>query len=379
MRVGIDATFAAQPRIVGISRFVVNLIRELAEIDTPHHYELFYRPRALRQANRFWRPPDPRFRTRLLAAPLTLASLRCLDVYHSTYQWLPRWTGGVPLVGTLHDVFYLSRPEMGSRRTRERAQARYRDVADRSRLIVTLSDYSRQEIVNRLGVEAGRVRVVPLAADAGYAPRPAAEVARARAAWNLSRPYVLFAGGFGRRKNATGAVRAFARAANRLPADVVLAVSGTGGPLEEETRTLARGSGIDGRVRFLGFVPEADYPSLMSGCALFFLPTLLEGFGLPALEAMACGAAVITASTTSMPEVCGDAALLVDPEDEAAMAEALVELYHDGDQRERLRRRGIERAAGFTWRAVGEEMVRIYEEVGAVRTGSPQSEESSRK
>jgi len=362
MRIGIDATFAAQQRIVGISRFAVNLVRGLAALETPHRFELFYRPRALRQPNRFWHPDDPRFRSHLLAFPLTLASFRGLDVYHSTYQWLPRWTGRAAVVGTLHDVFYLSRPDLGSARTRARAAARYRDVAARAGVIVTLSEYSKGEIVRCLGVEPTRIRVVPLAAEESYAPRPADEVARVRAAYGLDAPYVLFAGGFARRKNAPAAVAAFARALPRLPAGVLLALSGGGGPLAAETRTQVERLGLGARVRFLGFVPDADYPALMSGCLLFFLPTLLEGFGLPALEAMACGAAVLTSSTTCMPEVCGDAARLADPQDEAALADALADLCRDPDQRALLARRGRERASSFTWRRVAETMLAIYEE-----------------
>ena len=363
MRVGIDATPAAQERIVGISRFVVNLARELSRLPGAERYHLFYRPRALRQPRRFWHPDDPRFSARLLLFPTTLASFRGLDVYYSTYQWLPRYCGPMPIVGTLHDIVYLSRPEIGSRRTRERAQARYRDVAERSKLIVTLSEFSKNEIVRLLGVEPARVRVVPLAAEVGYAPQTSERVDAVRRRYGLAGPYVLFAGGFARRKNATGAVRAFARAVARLPSDVSLALSGGGGPLEGEVRELVEKAGIAKRVRMLGFVSDDDYPALMSGCLLFFLPTLLEGFGLPALEAMACGAPVLASSTTSLPEVCGDAAVLVDPGDEGALADALIALADDAGRRESLRRAGIRRAAGFSWRRVAETLFSIWREV----------------
>lgn len=362
MRIGIDATLAAQARIVGISRFVVNLIAQLAEMPAANRYELFYRPRALRQPRRFWQPDDPRFATHLLAAPLTWATMAPLDVFFGTYQWLPRHCGRGAVVGTLHDIVYLSRTDLGSRRTRERAQARYRDVAARSKLIVTLSQYSKDEIVRLLGVDAGRVRILPLAAEPHYAPQSAERVAEVRQRLGLEKPYVLFAGGFARRKNAVGAVRAFARALPDLPADVGLVVGGGGGPLEDEVRSILRNESLESRVSLIGYVDDDDYPALMSGCLLFFLPTLLEGFGLPALEAMACGAPVLTSSTTSVPEVCGDAAVLADPEDEAALARALVELCADAARRDELRRRGIERAKLFSWRRVAETMLDVWNE-----------------
>ena len=362
MRVGIDATLAAQERIVGISRFVVNVVEQLAQIPGPERYDLFYRPRALRQPRRFWHPDDPRFHARLLCFPLTLASFRRLDVYCSTYQWLPHYCGPAPIVGMLHDIVYLSRPDLGSRRTRERAQARYRDVAARSTLVATLSEYSKAEIVRHLGVAPERVRVVPLAAEASYAPQAPERVAEVRRRFGLQQPYVLFAGGFARRKNASGAVRAFARALPQLPPDLCLALSGAGGPLQDEALALVRDAGLAERVKRLGYVPDEDYPALMSGCEVFFLPTLLEGFGLPLLEAMACGAAVLSSSTTSVPEVCGDAAVLVDPEDDAALAEALAALVADAPRRQELRRLGFERAAQFSWQRTAEILLSVCRE-----------------
>jgi len=367
VKVGIDVTPAAQARIVGISRFAVNLVEQLARDPVQDRYELFYRPRALRQPRRFWHPPDPRFGSHLLCFPLTLASMRGLDVYSSTYQWLPRYCGGAAIVGMLHDIVYLSLPELGSRRTRERAQARYRDVAARSTLIVTLSEFSKREIVRLLGVQPERVRVVPLAAEPSYAPQDDSRISDVRRRFGLERRYILFAGGFGRRKNATGAIRAFAAALPRLPDDVVLALSGGGGPLAGETQELAHRAGLAGRVKLLGYVPDDDYPALMSGCLVFFLPTLLEGFGLPALEAMACGAPVLSSSTTSVPEVCGDAALLVDPVDESALATGLAELCRDAALRESLRHRGIERAAQFSWRRVAGQIHDVFREAAKRR------------
>jgi glycosyltransferase involved in cell wall biosynthesis len=365
MRIGIDATLAAQENIVGISRFVVNLIAELAHIPSPNRYDLFYRPRALtlrRDRMMRFQPTDPRFATHLLAPPFTFASMARLDVYYGTYQWLPRYCGRATIVGTLHDIVYLSRTDLGSQRTRARAQARYRDVAARSKLIVTLSQYSKDEIVRLLGVDPGRVRIVPLAAEAHYVPQPAERIAEVRLSHGLEQPYILFAGGFGRRKNAAGAVRAFARALPDLPADVCLAISGGSGPLEQEVRDLLGSPELAARVHLIGYVADENYPALMSGCLAFFLPTLLEGFGLPALEAMACGAAVVTSSTTSVPEVCGDAALLVDPEDEAALASALVRVCGDTALRERLGALGLERAKLFSWSQVAETMLAIWGE-----------------
>jgi glycosyltransferase involved in cell wall biosynthesis len=362
MRIGIDATVSAQTRIVGISRFIVNLVANLADVDPEGQYYLFYRPRALKRPQCIWRPANARFHIRILQEPFNRRLFRSLDVFHATYQRLPAYRDVVPYLGSLHDIFYLSQPEMGSQRTRERWKARYRDVAERSRLVMTLSEFSKGEIIRLLDVPADKVRVVPLAAGPGYVPRDARSVAAVRQRYGLEQPYILYGGGFGRRKNVVGALRAFARALPRLPEDLCFAISGTGGPMEGEARAFVQSAALAARVRFLGFVADADYPGLMTGSVLYFFPSLLEGFGLPALEAMACGAPVVTASTTSLPEVCGDAAVLVDPSDDAPMAEALVEVVRNETLRTALRQKGLDRAQLFTWRRVAEMMVGLYTE-----------------
>ncbi len=363
MRIGIDATTAAQTRIVGISRFIVNLVANLVEVDPRSEYYLFYRPRALKRPQCIWRPHNDRFHIRILQEPFNRRLLRSLDVFHATYQRLPAYHDLVPYLGSLHDIFYMSQPEMGSPRTRQRWQARYRDVAVRSRLIMTLSEFSRSEIVRLLGIEAERVRVVPLAASPGYVPQAESTVAALRRRYGLEQPYILFGGGFGRRKNAVGALRAFAVALPRLPPDVCFALSGSGGPQESEARALIRAAGLGSRIKLLGFVADEDYPGLMTGSLLYFFPSLLEGFGLPALEAMSCGAPVVTSSTTSLPEVCGEAARLVDPSSDAEMADALVEVAGNQTLREQLGQQGLRRAQHFTWRRVAESILGLYREI----------------
>ena len=363
LKIGLDATVVAQNRIVGISRFVVNLVANLAESDPAGEYFLCYRPRALKRPHRIWKPDDPRFHVRILQEPFNRGLFRSLDAFHATYQRLPRYRDLTPYLGTLHDIFYMSQPEMGSRGTRKRSHARYVDVAQRSALIMTLSEFSKSEIVRLLGVDARRVRVVPLAASSNYAPIDAAQAARTRARYGLERPYILFGGGAGRRKNLVGALQAVALAIPKLPTDLCFAVTGSGGPLESAARELVRSAQLSDRVAFLGFIPDDDYPALMNGCTLFFFPSLLEGFGLPALEAMSCGAPVVTSSTTSLPEVCGDAALLVDPADVPAMAGALVEGARAPSLREELGRRGRARAGEFSWRRVAQQTLDLYREL----------------
>lgn len=363
MKIGIDATVVAQRHIVGISRFITQLVLNLAQVDSTNDYYLCYRARALKRPHLIWRPRHPRFHVRFFQGALNRRLFRKLDVFHATYQRLPAHEGLVPYICTLYDLFFLSCPDMVSAHAHERWGARYRDVAARSQLIMTVSEFSKGEIVRLLAVDPQRVQVVPLAASPNYVPQEPGVVARLLERYGFAHPYILFGGGSDPRKNILGALRAFAIARPHLPVDLQLVISGTAGACEDAARTLVREAGLSERVRFLGFVPDADYPGLMRGSLLYFFPSLFEGFGLPALEAMACGTPVVASSTTSLPEVCGDAAVLVDPADAAQMADALVELASNETLQHELRQRGLRRARQSTWRQVAERTLALYSRV----------------
>ena len=168
-----------------------------------------------------------------------------------------------------------------------------------------------------------------------------------RSRYGISGPYILYVGNFRPHKNLPRLIRAFAALDAPLRSRHVLLLAGGDRANRPALEVLARGLGVADRVVFTGQVHDADLPVLYSECALFVLPSLEEGFGLPALEAMACGAAVVAADRAAIPEVVGDAGLLVDPEDEAAIAAAMTRVLSNPELRESLRRRGLERAREF--------------------------------
>jgi glycosyltransferase involved in cell wall biosynthesis len=177
--------------------------------------------------------------------------------------------------------------------------------------------------------------------------------------------YFLYIGTVQPRKNLVRLIDGFAQAvkgcagSSPLPRDLLLVIAGKRGWLTETIEQRAASAGIAERVRFTGYVDDADLPALLSGSHAFVFPSLYEGFGMPVLEAMACGAPVLTSTTSSLPEVAGDAALLVDPHDTQAIASALARLADDATLCDELRRRGRERAAHFTWERCAEETFRV--------------------
>src|SRR5262245_15635555 len=210
-------------------------------------------------------------------------------------------------------------------------------VAHKARIIITNSEYSKWEIVRCLGICEDRIRVTPLAASPEFKPTVRRQ---------LGKPYMLYVGNLEPRKNLERLIEAFARMPH-TEHDLVIVGNRwyRGGAAEEKARSL----GLNGRVKFMGYVPRQDLPAWFSGATAFVYPSLLEGFGLPVVEAMACGAPVITSNNSSMREVAGEAAILVDPRNVQQMTDALTRVVEDDRTREEFSTKGLSRAAEFSW------------------------------
>jgi len=223
-------------------------------------------------------------------------------------------------------------------------------VAKRARLIITNSEYSKWEIVRYLGVSEDCIRVTPLAASKAFKPMKTNHVGD---------PYFLYVGNLEPRKNLERLIEAFSRIPQKQHRLIVVGNRlYRGGAAEAKARAL----GVRDRVEFMGYVPREDLPLLFSGATAFVYPSLLEGFGLPIVEAMACGAPVITSNNSAMKEVAADAALLVDPNKTAEITDALARMADDACLRQGLTARGLERAAQFSWDKTAELTLAAYRE-----------------
>ena len=300
------------------------------------------------------------------AAPVAAADLAGVDVYHSPYYPLPGRLGRasrrhgrasrLPRVLTAHDLIALRHPGWFDPHTPVMVRRIVRSLTPDD-WVLAVSESTRRDLLNeRPDLDPARVRVTPLAAGPQFRPcdDPAA-LAAARAKFGLPPDgrYLLALNTLEPRKNTDGVVRAFAAlAAEPGLADVRLVLAGGKGwkfgPLLALVDALP--AGVRGRVHVSGFVPDADLPPLYAGAAAFAYPSHSEGFGLPPLEAMACGTPVVTGDNSSLPEVVGDAGLLVPSADDDALAGALRRLLVDGGLRADLARRSLARAATFSWR-----------------------------
>jgi glycosyltransferase involved in cell wall biosynthesis len=296
-----------------------------------------------------------------------------VDLFHIPY-YAPPLILRSPTIITIPDVIQLRSPLYRDSIPFNRRL--YLDLiahaARKASLIITISQHARQEIVDTLKVSPDRIRVIYQAAGRDFAPitDPAA-LAETRARYGLGERYILYLGGLERRKNVLQVVRAFA-ALYRQSDDphLQLLIAGDpdkrSGPLYPDPRPVAAELGITQQIIYR-FVEEEDKATIYSGASLFVFPSLYEGFGLTPLEAMSCGTPVICSNSTSLPEVVGDAAISLDPNDTQAWAEAMNGVLNNGALQADLRARGLRQATRFSWHKTAAETLAVYEEAIAQR------------
>jgi glycosyltransferase involved in cell wall biosynthesis len=334
---------AARGRISGVERLAREVISRLPVI-SPGSYVVATPPQALaHRAGHAWEQ---------LALPAHARRLHAAAIY-SPANVAPLLSPRNVVV--LHDVAVLRHPEYFSRAYSVAHRLLEAACARRAHALVTVSEFSRREIAELLAVSPERITVIPNGVDARFAPD--VDTAAVRSAYRIERPYVLTVATADARKNLT-LLATVARALRARQIDLLWAGA--------SRRHLSGGAEPDG-VRQLGYVPEQHLPALYAGAAAFVLPSRYEGFGLTCLEAMACGTPVVAADRTALPETCGDAALLIDPDDEDAFVAAVLTACTAQSTGDTLTRAGLARAREFSWERTAE---RTDELLRRVRDGS---------
>ena len=294
--------------------------------------------------------------------PLLLKSLRANGpaLYHSPYYVMPYRTG-LPTLLTFYDVIPLKFPQSVPARARlffRLAASLALRAADH---VAAISDASRSDLITCFSVPASKISVTPLAAGPQYRPQPASEVGRVREKYHLPENFLLYLGINKPHKNLSALIDAYAQVASRNAPQLVIA--GAWDNRYPQSQQHAQSHRLDDAVRFLGPVNERDLPALYSAATVFVFPSLYEGFGLPVLEAMACGTPVACSNTASLTEVTGDAALLFDPHSVAGIREAIAELSEDGRQRTRRSDQGLACAGRYSWQATADATLRCYRQL----------------
>ena len=349
--------------------YAIELVRAMAERDRRDGYALFTRGHwfddaAANKPN--WRIErvDATSRPARLAwehvvLPARLASLG-IDVLHSTHHTLPVFGVRCARVVTIHDVTFFRMPERYPAARRLYMQRLTQLAARVADAIIVPSDAVRADVVRELRVPDAKVTTVYEAAGADYAPGDRAQAAAIAREYGIDGPYVLSVGSLEPGKNRARLIEAMARLRDEGRGERLVIVGQKAWKYERDL-ALIDTLGMRDRVILPGYVKREHLPALYRAAQAFALPSLYEGFGLPVLEAMACGTPVLTSNISATAEVAGDAALLIDPLSVDAIARALRNMVADEDLRADLSRRGIERAARFSWRRAADETHAVYE------------------
>jgi glycosyltransferase involved in cell wall biosynthesis len=370
LRIAIDA-HSVGAKLAGNESYATNLVEALAQIDSVNEYTLYVTTaEASERFDQRW----PNFKVRrtlphtpLIRIPLTLtAELRKhpVDVLHVQFT-APPFTP-CPVVVSIHDLSFEHLPQTFNRRSRTQLRLTVRHTARRATRILTLSEHTRRDIIETYGVSSERVTAIPLAAPAHFGPvNNEKELQRVRHIYGIDGDYILCVSSIQPRKNLPRLVRAFASLRNKRRAGTLpkLVLVGKCAWLYDETLRALQETGMEDSVILTGYVPQSDLPALYSGAVCFVYPSYFEGFGLPPLEAMKCGAPTIVGNNTSLPEVVGDAGLLIDPFDVSAIAAAIERLIDDSDFRNQLAVKGLARACMFDWHETARQTLDIYKQV----------------
>jgi len=369
MRLGISGYFLDKP-MTGSGQYVINLLRQLGSLG---EWELFVfcpsesdcakaseliggnvvmlKPRLPGNLGKVW--------FEQVALPRACRRYK-IDLLHVPYFGSPYFTPCKTVV-TVHDLIMLILPQHRGSPLVRLYTALVSAAAKRANLIIADSECTKRDVVKMLGIPAQKVQVVYLACDERFQPiQEPAQLANIKRKYGLEDRFVLYLGGLDWRKNVARLIRAFARVNG--PWQLAIAGESYSGrsALYPDLREIARGAGAEGRVKFLGIIGEEDKPALYSAASLFVFPSLYEGFGLPPLEAMACGTPVLCSNATSLPEVVGEGAMLFDPQNEDELSQALTSLLNNEALRSDLGQAGLRQALRFSWRRTAEETLAAY-------------------
>jgi glycosyltransferase involved in cell wall biosynthesis len=271
----------------------------------------------------------------------------------------------VPVVVSVHDVSFLEHPEYFPILRSLQLRLTVRRTIRRAARILTGSEFSRDSIARAYDLDPDRIAVVPNAAGGGFHQvRRETALAQVRERFEIAAPFILSVGDLQPRKNHVGLIEAFARllqADPGLPHHLILAGKETW--FARRVLDAAKHSGVADRIRFLGFVSDDDLLNLYNACELFCFPSFYEGFGLPVLEAMACGAVVACSNTSAIPEVADGAALLFNPYKQEEITRAMMDLILLPELAPRMRRLGLQRATQFSWQNTAQKTLDVYYDV----------------
>lgn len=375
MKIALDATYAGQSSSQkgGIYQYIFHLVQALSEVDKENKYLLFFsffRNKHRQTTDEFYSlfkkagygRKDCRIPSLIwkrLQFPIELFTGK-IDLFHGLFDYVPRMLSGKSIV-TIHDLAYLRRPEfLGSKRVKWKYKETPLAVR-RADAIITVSNFSKNDLIKLLGIPEEKIWVTPHGVSPDFTPIQDKEILeRIKIKYRIKENYILFVGVLQPNKNIVKLLEAFSLLKNSCKLEHQLVIAGEKGWLYEDIFKKYNELKLGDTVIFTGYVPDGDLPALYSGADLFILPSQLEGFGIPVLEAMACGTPVVTSNTCALPETAGDAAILVKPDSVHEIAGGIYQVLSDNNLQASLRQKGFAHAKKFTWENTAKMTLEVY-------------------
>jgi len=364
-RIAVDAHMIGEHE-TGNETYTVNLLRGLAQQPgTDRYLCLSPHPSRLRALDlpanfapvRVW--PAPSLVRVPVATPIAVRRQKA-DLLHMTTYVAPPWSP-CPMVVTIHDLSFLEYPTAFSWRVRTMLTALVPGSVKRAARVIAVSEWTKQDLIRRFGVAPEKIAVTPEAPPPGFQRLPDAQ--RLPLLPGVAEPFVLAVGNLEPRKNLARLIEAFGVVIREHGFTGQLVLVGKAHMRAGDARVAAHEAGVESRVVFTGFVSHDDLTLLYNRASVFVYPSLYEGFGLPPLEAMACGCPVLASNATAMPEVLGDAALLVNPLSVEEMAQGMMAVLEQPELAAGLREKGLRRAASYSWEATAARTREVYAQV----------------
>lgn len=368
MKIGIEARPIRWSYGTGIGNYTYDLIAKLADIDPVNDYTFLWPdddPQPWipfpRKYSYYFLPKDDERET--LEMPYWLTRER-VDVFH-----LPQNGFRIPelksckIIVTIHDLIPYFLPEMVRSSFLKRFIHEMPYIVERADRIITVSATSKNDIIKIFTIDPAKITVIPSAPSIAYRPLPKDETRqKLRNQYGIKKPYILYVGGLNPRKNIAELIYAYSKVYRDLPCSQRLLIFGPNGQHLDRLQLLAKSLSLEEAVVFPGFVPSEDLPLFYNGADLFVYPSLYEGFGLPPIEAMACGTPVITSNVSSLPEVVGDAAIQINPHDTLELADAIFRVLTDEVLRESLIQKGLKHHRKYEWTRIAQEVLAVYQD-----------------
>lgn len=361
MNIAIEASNLARPDKTGVAVYGTNLISHLAERDRENRYYLCYRLSRIRKKRFFFRTVNPNFRVKIIQEPFNRLFMKRMDLYHGLDARVYE-SGGMKKVVTVHDVLHYTDVFPVEPYPAGKIE-KYRKMLSAADAIIAVSHHTRKDLVQQLSVAQEKIEVVYHGVEERFRARNPQETRAVLDRYGIGSSYLLYVGCIEARKNLSRLLEAFARVRKGGYPSFELVMAGNPGEGADTVFQTVGKLGLEECVRIVGYVQQEDLPFLYTGAEIFLFPSLYEGFGMPVLEAMACGTPVVASSVTSIPEVAGEAALLVDPHSVESISSAIQSLLGDPSLRKAYAHKGIVRAGEFTWEKAAKQTLEVYRKV----------------